>query len=124
MGPLQIISGDVPSKSNSYKIITKRSKTGKVHASLAKTKKLLDYEKSFWAQCDKYRNAKISCEFKLIIYVYYSSKRPDLDNALKIVLDCLQKNKAIKNDNKCVGIDAKKRLDKKYPRIAFTINPA
>jgi Holliday junction resolvase RusA-like endonuclease len=52
----------------------------------------------------------------------YESQKPDLDNALKIVLDCLQGCKAIKNDRNCVKITAQKFIDKINPRIEFTLN--
>lgn len=69
----------------------------------------------------QYKYELIETEFKFIIDVYYNSRRPDLDNALKVVLDCLQKAGAIKNDNKCIEIVAKKHLDKENPRIIFSI---
>ena len=51
----QVIIGQPPSKSNSYRIITISG-----HGSLAKTAKLKEYEKSFYLQCNKYRNKAIS----------------------------------------------------------------
>ena len=68
-----------------------------------------------------YKYELIETEFKFIIDVYYDSRRPDLDNSLKVVLDCLQKAGAIKNDNKCIEIVAKKHLDKENPRVKFSI---
>jgi Holliday junction resolvase RusA-like endonuclease len=68
-----------------------------------------------------YKYDLIDTEFKFIIDVYYDSRRPDLDNALKVVLDCLQKAGAIKNDNKAMEIIARKHLDKENPRIIFSI---
>jgi len=112
----QIILGNTPSKSNSYKIVS----IGK-HSSLAKTKALKEYEDKFYIQCDKYRNANIAGYFELYLKVYYPSERSDLDNSLKIILDCLQKVKAIRNDNKCVKIVAEKYLDRERPRIEFLI---
>jgi Holliday junction resolvase RusA-like endonuclease len=112
----QTIQGNTPSKSNSYKIISING-----HASLAKTKALKEYENKFYIQCDKYRNAGITGYFELHLKVFYPSERSDLDNSLKIILDCLQKVKAIRNDNKCVKIVAEKYLDKERPRIEFTI---
>lgn len=112
----QQIIGKCPSKSNSYKVI----KQGQ-HASLAKTKALTDYEKSFYLQCNIYRNKNISGLFELHLKVYYDSNRADLDNSLKIILDCLQKVKAITNDNNCVKILAEKFIDKKNPRIEFEL---
>ena len=70
-----------------------------------------------------YEYKLIEGNFKFIIDVFYDSRRPDLDNSLKVVLDCLQKAQAIKNDNKCLEIIAKKHLDKEEPRIEFTIIP-
>ena len=46
---------------------------------------------------------------------------PDLDNAFKILLDCLQGCKTIKNDRQCVEIVARKLIDKENPRVEFTI---
>jgi len=112
----QIIIGNTPSKSNSYKVVTIKN-----HASLAKTKALKEYEEKFYIQCYKYRNADIEGYFELYLKVFYPSERSDLDNSLKIILDCLQKVKAIRNDNKCVKIVAEKFLDKERPRIEFFI---
>jgi Holliday junction resolvase RusA-like endonuclease len=89
---------------------------------LEKTAGLKEYENKFYIQCGKYRNANIAGYFELHVKVYYPSERSDLDNSLKIILDCLQKVKAIRNDNKCVKIVAEKYLDKERPRIEFFIN--
>lgn len=112
----QIILGQCPSKSNSYKIIRRGG-----HGSLCKQKCLNDYEHSFFMQCGKYRNANIQGYFELHIDVYFTTMSHDLDNTLKIVLDCLQAIKAIKNDNRCVKIVAQKFIDKKEPRIEFSL---
>ena len=112
----QTILGQVPSKSNCYKIITLAG-----HGSLAKTKALKDYEKSFYLQCNHYRDKKIKGLFQLKINVYNSSQRPDLDNSFKIVLDSLQLCKAITNDRNCVRIETEKFVDKERPRIEFEI---
>ena len=111
---IQTIFGNCPSKSNCYKVINLNG-----HASLSKTKALKEYENQFYIQCDKYRNAGISGYFELHVRVFYPSQRSDLDNSLKVVLDCLQRVKAIDNDNKCVKIVAEKFLDKENPRIEF-----
>lgn len=118
----QVILGQIPSKSNCYRIITFKSKDkSKEHATLAKTKALTDYEKTFFIQCNKYRNAGIDTFFRISVDVFYPNNRSDLDNAFKILLDCLQKNGAIKNDNLCVRIEANKFVDKLNPRIEFII---
>ena len=116
MNEYQTILGNTPSKSNCYKIVT----IGK-HSSLAKMPALKTFEDKFYIQCDKYRNANIAGYFELHLKVFYPSERSDLDNSLKIILDCLQKVKAIRNDNKCVRIVAEKYLDKERPRIEFVI---
>lgn len=110
------IYGQVPSKSNGYKII---SICG--HSSLGKTKALKDYERQFYLQCPL-RGKQIDQPFGLEMDVYFSSNRPDLDNAFKIVLDCLQQCKAIKNDRYCYEINARKLVDKANPRIEFKLN--
>lgn len=118
MNGKQVILGNVPSKSNCYKIIKIAN-----HGSLAKTDALKGYEDAFFIQCNKYRNKMIESYFEIELDVYYPTQRSDLDNSLKIIMDCLQKIKAIKNDNKCVRIVANKFLDKKNPRIEFELKP-
>ena len=113
-----IIKGNTPSKSNCYKVIRLGNR-----CSLGKQKHLKSYENSFKLQMLNYKYNLIESEFKFIIDVYYDSRRPDLDNSLKVVLDCLQKAEVIKNDNKCIEIIAKKYLDKIDPRIEFSIVP-
>lgn len=119
----QTILGTIPSKSNCYKIITFKSKdpNKKSHASLAKTSALTQYERDFFIQCNKYRHSNIDTYFTLEVDVYYPNQRSDLDNCLKILLDCLQKVGAIKNDNKCTRIVANKFLDASNPRIEFSL---
>lgn len=75
----------------------------------------MDYENSFFMQAGGYRNLNYYCK------VYYPSMRSDIDNSLKILLDCLQKCKAIKNDNLCVKVVAEKFIDKANPRVEFKI---
>ena len=113
--PRQVISGQPPSKSNAYKIVTIGG-----HSSLAKTKATKQYEESFFLQCSL-RGAGIHRRFCLEVDVFFQSDRPDLDNALKVLLDCLQACKAIKNDRLCVEIRARKLIDKLHPRIEFTV---
>lgn len=96
----------------------------KGHASLAKSAALKKYEKDFFIQCGQYRNMMWDQYFELEVDVYYPTQRSDLDNCLKVLLDCLQGVKAIKNDNKCVRIEANKFLDPKNPRIEFTLKAA
>lgn len=113
----QIIYGQPPSKSNSYRIVTIKG-----HGSLAKTPALREYEKKFYLQCGAYRDMNIDGFFRLEVDVYFHSNQPDLDNSLKCLLDCLQGCKAIKNDRLCTEIHARKFIDKNNPRIEFTIS--
>lgn len=110
------IHGAIPSKSNCYKIVTIGG-----HSSLGKTPALRAYEVSFYMQC-KHRGAMIDRPFKIDVDVYHTSDRPDLDNAFKALLDCLQYAKVIKNDRKCVEIHARKLIDKKDPRVEITLH--
>lgn len=111
------ILGDVPSKANSYKIITING-----HASLSKTKKLKEYEKSFFLQC-KHRDLNLKSLFAIDIDVFYANNRKDLDGSFKIILDCLQQCSVIKNDRECIEIHARKMVDKDKPRIEIVITP-
>lgn len=112
----QVVTGNTPSKSNTYRIITIGG-----HASLAKTKALKEYEDAFYMQCGKYRNLNIDKFFEYHCRVYYPSMRSDIDNSLKVQLDCLQKTNSIKNDNLCVKVVAEKFIDKENPRVEFKI---
>lgn len=118
----QVIYGVCPSKSNSYRIFkATRKSTGQTQSFIGKNKSLVDYESKFFIQCDKYRDANIEGYFEFYMDVFYPNERSDLDNSLKVVLDCLQKVKAIKNDNKCVKLVIRKFLDKANPRVEFII---
>lgn len=108
----QTIHGTCPSKSNCYRIGAR---------GLFKTDALKKYEDNFFIQCNQYRNANIKGYFEFHIDVFYPNQRADLDNSLKVVLDCLQRVHAIQNDNRCVKIVAQKFLDVKTPRIEFEI---
>ena len=112
----QTVLGNCPSKSNCYKIF----KIGN-HAKIGKTDTLAKYEKQFYMQCGRYRNLNIDGFFEFHCNVYYPSMRSDLDNSLKVQLDCLQVVKAIKNDNLCVKVVAEKFIDKVNPRVEFKI---
>lgn len=98
-----------------YRIVTLHG-----HGSLTKTKGMKEYEQNFYKQCSL-RGREIKGLFKINIDVYFKSNQPDIDNSLKVVLDCLQGCKAIKNDRQCMEINARKLIDKLNPRIEFII---
>lgn len=111
----ETIRGKCPSKPNCYQIVLSGTKR-----TLAKTPSLRKYEQLFFLQC-KSRNANVKGLFKMSIKVFYENMRPDLDNSLKVVLDCLQSCNVIVNDRNCVHIDAQKFIDKNDPRIEIQI---
>ncbi len=113
--PEVTIIGACPSKSNCYRVVRREG-----HGALAKTKALENYELSFFMQ-NRLRGLGISRRFRFNVDVFYASDRPDLDNALKILLDCLQQSGTITNDRLCAEIHARKFIDKKNPRVTFTI---
>jgi len=109
------IVGQVPAKSNSYTPIM----TGG-NPRMVKSQKLRDYEKGFILQLPPiFKGMMISTPFELEIDVYFRTRASDLDNAFKIILDCLQNAHVIKNDNLCYRIVANKYKDNKNPRIEF-----
>lgn len=116
MNQWQTIIGQPPSKSNSYRIAKTAGKSV-----LVKTDATRRYEQAFYMQVGPYRNMGIEGFFELYVRVYFSTMSHDLDNSLKVILDCLQYSKTIKNDNKCVKIVAEKFIDKNNPRIEFMI---
>lgn len=120
-----VIIGNVPAKSNCYRIIQFKSKDPqkKTYPSLAKTKELREYERGFSLQCMMYRNANISGQFKFEGEIFFANERSDLDNSLKVILDCLEDVNAIVNDKNCAEIHIKKRVDKLNPRAEFNIFP-
>lgn len=109
------IYGQPPSKSNCYRVVRIAG-----HGSLSKTAQLRKYEEDFFMQCPL-RGKMTATRFRLTVDVYYRSDLPDLDNALKVILDCLQNCRAIKNDRLCAEIHARKLIDKANPRIEFDI---
>lgn len=113
--PTFTIHGQPPSKSNCYRII----RIGGC-SRLGKTKALTEYERAFFIQCPL-RGRDITQWFTLRVDVYFKTNAPDLDNAFKVIFDCLQGCKAIRNDRYCSEIHARKLIDKENPRIEVTI---
>ena len=118
-----VIFGNPPSKSNGYKVIAVPNGKGGFRGSLCKTDRLVAYEKSFALQVRPSMRVGLSMPLTVRLTVFFSSRRPDLDGAFKILLDCLQKNGIIENDRLIHQIQAVKKLDKKSPRVVFEIEP-
>jgi Holliday junction resolvase RusA-like endonuclease len=113
-----IIRGNPPSKSNSYKIITIYG-----HGSLGKTPALRKYERDFALQIpETYKNQLTAYKwYRIYLAVYFDNNRQDLDNAAKIILDCLQKNEVVKNDRAVKFLGMAKYFDKTNPRVEIQI---
>lgn len=93
------IYGNVPSKSNAYRISGNR---------LYKTDRCKQYELDFRRQW--VNKGQIKGWFEISLIYKLKDNRQDLDGCFKVVLDCLQKVGAIENDNKCVKIYAEKHI--------------
>ena len=78
-----VIFGEPCSKANSRRLV--KSKSGR--PLFIKSKKALDYVKSFGQQC-QFANPLITEDVSVTIRIYYASRRPDLDESL--ILDCMQ----------------------------------
>lgn len=113
---VEVIYGNVPSKSNCYKVTTIGGK-----ARMYKAKALKEYEKSFMYQIGLHKDLNISTHFRFSCCVYFPSRRSDIDNAAKVLLDCLERAGAIKNDNLCYQLRMDKAIDKDNPRVEFEI---
>ena len=78
-----VIYGEPCSKANSRRLV--KSKSGR--PLFIKSQKALNYVKSFCEQC-KALDPLIVDDVAVLIRIYYSSRRPDLDESL--ILDCMQ----------------------------------
>ncbi len=115
------IYGQPPSKSNSYKITTIKPRGKEPYSSLGKTPKLQKYEKNFYKQLTGRHRLALECPLTARVLVYFESERPDLDNSLKIVFDCLQKGGVIVNDRQIRKIVAERFKDAKNPRVEISL---
>lgn len=113
--PKVVVYGDMPSKSNQYRIITIKG-----HSSLAKTTAVKKYEENFYKQ-NFLRDANIKGFFEVEVDVFFQSNRKDLDGAFKLFLDVLQSTRTIVNDRQCTKIVARKFIDKNNPRVEFVL---
>jgi len=112
---LLTIKGQVPSKSNGYRIANNR---------LFKSKELKEYEEAFaWQLAKEYKITGIAYEnkFGVSMRIFFQSNRSDLDNAAKVILDCLQSNSVVKNDRNCFQLQMTKEIDKLNPRVELFI---
>ena len=109
-----IIEGEPASKANSRKIVT----FGKRPA-LIKSEKARNYETVFAMQCPKL-DKLIENDVKVELIIYYSSRRPDLDES--VVLDCMQ-GKIYANDRQVKQKYIYWGLDRERPRTHVRVSP-
>lgn len=117
LGIWETIKGQPIAKANNYQAVP--SKGGEKR--IIKTARLREYERSFVAQCSKYKGARVNFPFCLTARVFFRNNANDLDNALKTLLDCLQYAGAVTNDNLCAKLVATKDTDAENPRIEYKI---
>ena len=127
------VYGEPASKANSRKIV----KFGDRPA-IIKSKKARSYEHDFAPQCPQLE-PPITCDVRVNIYIYYASRRPDLDES--VILDCMQtatklvkmpdgtkerqvlRNNVYKNDRQVKEKHIYHRLDKTNPRAEIEVVP-
>ena len=116
----ETIYGQILAKANHYQAVPDQSTGGR---RIILDEAFRRYAQSFYSQCKMYRDKYIRGAFRLMVDVYHSNMRFDLDNSLKTLLDLLQDVHAIEDDNRCVTIIANKHIDRNNPRVTFSIEP-
>ena len=116
---LLTIKGNPPSKSNCYR--AGAMKGAKPRPYIYKAKGLKDYEKAFALQVPDNCKIVAAYEMRVTIICYFDSRRPDLDNAAKSILDCLQLSEVIKDDRSVMELVMYKKLSKENPRVEISI---
>jgi len=114
------ITGKVPSKSSSRRIIFNRRTNRPMVIS---SKEVLQYEKDFAKQItSQYKNKfNPNDRLKVSINWYIDSYRQDVDAPAKAIFDNLQKNEVIKNDNRIDEYKIIRMIDKRNPRVDIFI---
>ena len=114
------ITGKVPSKSSSRRIIFNRRTNRPMVIS---SKEVLQYEKDFASQITSKHKNTFSPEARLKVSInwYTDSLRQDIDAPAKAIFDNLQKNKVIKNDNRIDEYKITRMIDKRNPRVDIFI---
>ena len=107
-----IIFGEPASKANSRRVV----KFGNL-SRLIKSQKALDYSEAFKQQCPPLAKL-MSGDIKMTIWIYYASRRPDLDESL--ILDLLQ-GLVYLNDRQVKERHAYWGLDPENPRAEILV---
>ena len=108
-----VVLGEPASKANSRKLVT----FGKRPAFI-KSKKARSYVDMFQKQCPCL-DELITDDVMVEILIYYSTRRPDLDES--IILDCMQ-DKIYKNDRQVKQKKIYWGLDKENPRSIIRVS--
>ena len=103
------IHGEPASKANQRRVIL----VGK-YPRVIKSKKAIDYLRSFDAQCPVLDKLIVD-EIEMEVEIWFASRRPDLDGAVSLIMDALQ-DRVIKNDRQIKVIKAYWKLDRDNPR--------
>lgn len=113
-----LITGQLFSKSNSRMLIQKRGRTISVKSVKAQ-KAFSDMVLQLKAQWHGQKAIPEPAE--LCVWVYYPSRRQDLD--ISLLMDALQAAGVVKNDRHIFRIKATKIIDPDFPRMEVTVRP-
>ena len=108
-----IINGEPASKANSRRLVTIKGRPAFI-----KSAKALAYVKSFEEQCPQMGDSMLEGDLEATIKIYYSSRRPDLDES--VILDCMQ-GFIYKNDRQVRRKVIEWGLDKENPRAEILV---
>lgn len=106
------IEGEPASKANSRRMVTIKGKPR-----LIKSKKALDYCKSFALQCPQL-DELMEGDLSVTAHVWYASRRPDLDES--VILDEMQ-GRIYTNDRQVKEKHVYWHLDRERPRSLISI---
>ena len=109
-----VVLGEPASKANSRRMVFIGGKPRFI-----KSKKALDYSKSFEKQCNQL-DQLIESDVEVTMTIYYKTRRPDLDESL--ILDLMQ-DRIYKNDRQVKAKHIFWGLDKENPRSEITVTP-
>jgi len=112
-GPATIL-GQLASKSNSRKLVHFGGRPAFI-----KSQKARNFVEGFLLQAKPPRKT-IEGPLMLTAYIYYDSRRPDLDH--HVLQDCLQNAGIIQNDRQIFAYYCEKRLDRENPRVVFWLD--
>jgi Holliday junction resolvase RusA-like endonuclease len=108
------VLGEPASKANSRKIVTFGGRPA-----IIKSAKARSYADAFRLQCAAQVKAMIEGDVKVEAVIYYSSRRPDLDES--VILDCMQ-GIVYQNDRQVKIKHIYWSLDKNNPRSIIRVS--